>query len=145
MGYYTTYAVEALSQSREAAEAAAKELAEMSGYSVAMTGDSAFEICEAKWYDWEKHTQMVSKNHPGVILHIWGSGEGSGDIWKAWAYAGEVFQSLAVMTFPEPPWLLKAVDEADAVITALRETEEAKIEKAEREELARLKEKYENG
>lgn len=144
MGYYTDFTVEATSKSRAAAEAAASELAEMSGYSADMTGHNTFEIHEAKWYDWEKHAQMVSKNHPGAIFQIDGFGEESGDIWRAWAHAGEVYKSEAEMTFPEPKWLPQARSDAEAIVSAMTKAEKQAAMDAELAELARLKAKYED-
>jgi len=144
MGYYTHFEVEATSKSIAAAQAAAKDLAETSGYSVDMTGHNTFEIHEAKWYDWENHAAQVSKNHPGVIFQLDGSGEESGDIWRAWAHAGEVFKSEAEMTFVMPPWIDQARTDAEAIVSAMTQAEKQAAMDAELAELARLKAKYED-
>jgi len=142
MGYYTNYTVETDSDSRQAAIDAAADLIERSKYGVDLTGATNFEV-EAKWYEWEEDVSAVSKDHPGVIFYIYGKGEESGDIWKAWAHNGTVFQSQAEMTFHEPPWLAQAKNDAGAVVASLHEAEKEAAMQAELAELARLKAKYE--
>lgn len=142
MGYYTNFDVQALSESPQAAEEAAHALVQQSKYSADMTGRSEFSIYEAKWYDWEKDVQVTSKLHPGVVFVIEGNGEESGDIWKAWAHNGEVHKSEATISFTEPDWLFRAHVAARDAAKEIHAAEQAKIEEAERAELARLQAKY---
>lgn len=142
MGYYTNYEVAAKSDSAAAEKAAIDALIEVFGYSADREGHNCFRLYDSKWYDWEKDVGKVSADHPGVIFELSGEGEESGDIWRAWAHAGDVHKAQAQMTFEEPEWLPEARSKASQLVSELSAAEAAELERKERAELARLQEKY---
>lgn len=54
-----------------------------------------------KWYDCEKHMIKYSKKHPNVTFLIYGEGEESTDIWKAYFKNGKTFTTKAKLVFEE--------------------------------------------
>lgn len=43
-----------------------------------------------KWYDWERDMLNASRQMPGVLMTLTGSGEEDGDIWRAYFLDGKV-------------------------------------------------------
>lgn len=50
---------------------------------------SSVEAVYAKWPDYESDMEHVSKNYPGVVIQIDGTGEDSGDVWRDFWRNGE--------------------------------------------------------
>lgn len=143
MGYYTHYDVSVESDSRDAAVAAIRAMAEAMGYHANWLDDQNFYISDAKWYEWEKDVAKVSASHHGAVFLIEGNGEDHDDIWRAWAYAGNVETIKAEITFPEPSWLVKAKARASAVVSKQAADKKQEREEAEYREFLRLKAQFE--
>ena len=56
---------------------------------------------DIKWYDWETDVKAVSLKFPDEVIKIYGEGEESGDIWKAYIKDGKSFITQATLTFED--------------------------------------------
>jgi hypothetical protein len=80
MGYYTRYTLEtSLTYTSCDPDVAWNECKESFG-----TFDEA-----CKWYEWEQDMLKFSALWPGVLFHVHGEGEESGDIWDAYFLNGK--------------------------------------------------------
>lgn len=86
MGYITDYDIS--SNSQEIQEAIEKQ----SGYD---------DFQSIKWYEWENDVKTVSLQFPDEVIEIYGEGESSGDIWKAYVKNGKSFTTEAKITFED--------------------------------------------
>lgn len=108
MGYYTDYKLEVTGfEDAEAAEFFEFKLlkvTEYSGWDVEVhsrTFTVNATLNEAKWYDWEKDLETLSKQFPHVVIVVDGVGEEPGDIWRARVHNGEMKRAVATITFPD--------------------------------------------
>ena len=92
MGYYTDF--DFSDNSQEVIEA----IYEISDYRHHGVGG---KINAAKWYDHKEHCLEVSKKFPDQVITVYGEGEESGDIWKAYYKNGKSFQADAIITFED--------------------------------------------
>jgi len=79
VGYYTKFTIE------QATEDQAEGLKQESGYSWDYD-----ELYDAKWYDWKKDLECVSRQFPSTAIVLTGVGEDHPDFWEATALAGIV-------------------------------------------------------
>ena len=59
--------------------------------------ESGYE--EAKWYDWEKDMQKLTKIFPNITFVLTGDGEESGDVWE-WRGKGDKYEFHCVTMPP---------------------------------------------
>ena len=93
MGYYTRHELSIVSGNDNFTDYE-QEITDSTNYS-SLFYDSI------KWYDCEKDMKDYSKKHPNVVFCIYGEGEESGDIWKAYFQNGKMFRTKAVLQFEE--------------------------------------------
>ena len=105
MGYYTTFELTVIPCAAE--EEALDKVAEVVGYEPFSQG--------TKWYDHDKNMTEVSRQIPGVLLILDGSGEESGDIWRKVWLNGEMVHSWRpdVEPPPVPDEILQRVGDYD--------------------------------
>jgi hypothetical protein len=106
MGYYTNYKLEATGfENAEAAEFfefKLRKVSEYSGWDVEINSRTfALEatLSEAKWYDWQKDLEGLSKQFPNVTITVDGVGEEPGDIWRARVKNGLTKTAKATISF----------------------------------------------
>lgn len=97
MGYETRYELDWSPRSKETDEAIAAYIKDHPTMRYALTPDgSARTTC--KWYSHLDDTTTLSEKFPGVTFHLYGEGEGAGDIWDAYALDGKVQKQEATVT-----------------------------------------------
>lgn len=105
MGYLTDYRLHATgfadSEQAELFELRLNKQAEYRFESNLGRNDIRLSLQEAKWYDWQKDLETVSQQFPEVVITVDGTGEESGDIWRAKVQNGKVKVASATITFPE--------------------------------------------
>jgi len=93
MGYYTTHELSIVSGNdfKTDYEQEIRDLIDYQGLFDEST----------KWYDYEKDMRKYSKNYPSTVFCIYGEGEESGDIWKAYFQNGKMFKTKAKLMFED--------------------------------------------
>lgn len=107
MGYYTTFRgsvsgpVSSMAKLNAAIEAGSK----FSPYEFELSDwcdDYINDGQEAKWYSYDEDCTQLSRDFPNVLFVLEGSGEESGDVWKAWYRNGKTARVKATLVFEEP-------------------------------------------
>lgn len=97
MGYLTRYKLSApaLDYVDPDAEMSAEDVIEkeLDGY------NPFVDIC--KWYSWEKDMTSISRKYPDTVFTLYGEGEESGDVWKAYFKNGKKSVHTAEIKFPD--------------------------------------------
>lgn len=100
MGYYTDYELKVHHYSVERKEtigvslpdgikrAIEEEIDKMRIMDGGNVDDGYF--CNAKWYDYDRDMCLLSLKFPTILFELYGSGEGSEDVWRAYFHAGKV-------------------------------------------------------
>lgn len=90
MGYYTRFQLKVINGDKSV------------NYEESITESTSgcFED-ECKWYDFEEQMKAYSLLHPEVTFRIYGEGEESGDVWRAWFKNGKMFRTYAEFVFEE--------------------------------------------
>ena len=94
MGYYTTYIL-STTQGHDNQDEIEEKLEEISGSPVEFGLNDSY-----KWYDHEKHMNLLSQIYPETIFLLEGEGEDSGDIWRKYFKNGKMQVCKAKIVFP---------------------------------------------
>ena len=92
MGYYTNYTVEV--QGSIDTEKFKERFEEVTGYAWA-------HLDNIKWYYWVEDMKQLSKEFSDTLFIVYGEGEESGDIWKAYFKNGKQQVSKAQIVFED--------------------------------------------
>ena len=94
MGYYTSHTLEVIGGD------------DLNGYwenkisdTTDYAGMNVFEGEPIKWYSCDDDMKSFSANYPDVLFIVYGEGEDSGDLWKAYYKNGKQQREQAVVTY----------------------------------------------
>jgi hypothetical protein len=101
MGYYTRFRLDWFGATDPAQEEAIKRLVLTSeGAQYCLSEDARSSEEPGKWYEWKEDLTKWSQEFPHVLFQMNGEGEETEDCWVAYAKAGQVQHSKAIITFP---------------------------------------------
>lgn len=102
MGYYTDYSlnIELHGENADDVSKALDELDVLEGIDE-YGGGMLSAYANAKWYDWEADLCNLSIRFPKVFIEVEGSGEESGDLWKAYIQNGAIQNCLAQIVYDD--------------------------------------------
>jgi len=91
MGYYTSFELSVLSGDRTTDhEEKISEIIDFNPFE---------ENC--KWYEYDTDMKSYSQKYPNTVFELFGEGEESGDVWKAYYKDGKMFKTTATLVFEE--------------------------------------------
>lgn len=96
MGYYTSHTLEVIGGDHldKDWEIEISNTTDYADYNI-------FEGEEIKWYACDEDMKSFSAGYPDVVFIVYGEGEESGDLWKAYYKNGKMQRELAVITYGE--------------------------------------------
>jgi hypothetical protein len=92
MGYMTDFKLNVFEGD---ADSIAQDLTTISTYE----WDDSLELYDAKWYNHHEDMIALSKLYPNALFCLAGSGEESGDLWKAYYKNGKSQYCEVIMTY----------------------------------------------
>lgn len=100
MGYFTQFSLDWSGATDAAQDEAIRQFVRTSEEAKYCLGKDAKSHADSgKWYNWRDDLSRWSFKFPHILFQMSGDGEDSGDIWVAYAKAGQVQHEKARLTF----------------------------------------------
>ena len=97
MGYYTSYSLSVDDVNPLLAASLEEEVDKMDVFESGDSRNGWYGYC--KWYDHDEDMMLLSKRFPGVLFELYGDGEDSEDMWRAYYRDGRMQYCPAIITF----------------------------------------------
>ena len=95
MGYYTDFELSVHSGGPINLDKLAIELGEVSGYA----WERGLTLTEVKWYNHDKHMEIISNRYPTTVFYLSGNGEEKEDRWQCYYKDGKSQSCEAIITY----------------------------------------------
>lgn len=112
MGYYTSYELSVSNVNPLLASKLEEEVEKMQVFESGNSKDGWYGY--DKWYDHDEDMMLLSKRFPDALFELYGDGEESDDMWRAYFKNGRMQFCPAIITFD--PFDEKKLTESDKIM-----------------------------